>query len=94
MAEWQPIETAPMDGTYVLALVNAPGVTPAVAKWETYPEGLGSTPRSQWRIREAEDFGTDDEWREDWIEARYEPTHWMPLPKPPLMTEEPHDGPL
>lgn len=59
--EWQPIESAPKDGTDML-VCWCRGGTMAVACW----------------------------WSDGWYEAnddiRYvsEPTHWMPLPNPPV----------
>jgi hypothetical protein len=73
VSEWQPIETAPRDGTRILALVSEvgghltgrmfsvwhEGVTPSGFNhgWAVYP-GFG---------------GVDDNWF----------SHWMPLPEPP-----------
>lgn len=65
---WQPIETAPKDGTWVLGVVsgihhNGEHYIPAVVHWDN---GLWT---------ENETAGSDDE---DW-----HLTHWMPLPLPP-----------
>lgn len=70
MSEWQPIETAPKDGTQVL-ITDGTGLC-AVASWEDYAaelyDGVG------WR--DAGDMG--------WGGTVYHaPTHWMPLPSPP-----------
>jgi hypothetical protein len=69
MSEWQPIETAPRDGTDVLVYVPKPHwhypppATPGVFEaWYGY---------GKWKI-DTDDNGT-------WVE----PTHWMPLPSPP-----------
>ena len=67
---WQPIETAPKDGTNIL-LCKAP-FTALVGRFD---DDLGWV-----------DFDEDeDALREVWIEegTEYEPTHWMPLPSPP-----------
>jgi hypothetical protein len=73
--DWQPIETAPKDGTYVL--LSGDGHV-SVGKWE---EDSGRTliagdppywspyDHSYW------DRLIDDSW--------FAPTHWMPLPAPP-----------
>lgn len=79
MSEWQPIETAPKDGTEVLIGggffdwdgsygedVPHTGVT--IASWQ-YRHGA-----KQWRGNAC---GGYDEYY--W----YNPTHWMPLPKSP-----------
>jgi len=79
MADWQPIETAPKDGTEVLLWGPYCGC-PATAQWTgkawaAYWDG--------WRVVEyMSDFGTD--YREFDM-----PTHWMPLPEPPTSLNEP-----
>ena len=72
-AKWQPIETAPRDGTRVM-LGNAAGVW--VADWiPVYRTGY--RPDDPWHSA----LLNHDHIRES---ARYEaPTHWMPLPPPP-----------
>ena len=75
---WQPIETAPKDGTKIL--VWADGYEwPEVVLYEDYPpadqEEIGE--RGFWRYAEdlmadATESCDDDEW-----------THWQPLPEPP-----------
>lgn len=67
MNEWQPIETAPKDGTFVLCcdlitpFRNQPPIM-FVGRWD--PEHHG------W---------CDKPWHQD----RFTPTHWQPLPEPP-----------
>lgn len=56
MSEWQPIETAPRDGTIILSFDTSAGIPIDLAHW------LNGT------------------WRDD----GGEPTHWMPLPSPPV----------
>jgi hypothetical protein len=71
--DWQPIETAPRDGTRVdLWGINR----------------LRYDRRGERIVNVAWGFVTD--WmgtkREDWQHGRgedFEPTHWMPLPRPP-----------
>lgn len=64
---WQPIDTAPQDGTYVLVVEGRSRSDDSVmiASWG------GSGPDSSGRMWFAEGIG--------WLS----PTHWMPLPKPP-----------
>ena len=80
--QWQPIETAPKDGTEIIG-----------AAWYKYGdfsahiEGpwtiafYGGKWQSSWDGSEVvnymSDFGTD------YKEPELEPTHWMPLPNPP-----------
>lgn len=72
--EWRTIDSAPKDGTWILAIVAGdwkPGVpyAPNVVKWGTSAD-WGGWP-SGWL---AEDDG-------ELIAAHF--THWMPLPNPP-----------
>jgi len=88
MSKWQPIETAPRDGTRILAW------TPEghdIVWWSDLNRDLPQEPGNNpgwwgfcWhtvpgRTRE-HGFGVDD----DYIwPAQNQPTHWMPLPEPP-----------
>lgn len=70
MSEWQPIETAPMDGTPILCVVKGiyeptgEPFHPDVAHWDG----------DEWTGTNCE---VDNE------RNTYQPTHWMPLPEPP-----------
>jgi hypothetical protein len=82
MTEWQPIETAPKDGTSILVHNNvAPGCKDGVADecW------AGNTDVAAWWADERGGEGA-------WIcymskvldpELHFTPTHWMPMPSPP-----------
>ena len=84
--QWQPIETAPRDGTRVLLCVV--GHIPSVAWLEEKPDGIPYSPRQwKWRNVDAADFDSDAVFYEHWLEHFYEPTHWMPLPPPPSETD-------
>jgi hypothetical protein len=74
MNEWQPIETAPKDGTYVLTVVA--GYVPCVYRWHEYNGVAKFGP-------DAEDFAEEDHFIKMWDEVLYSPTHWMPLPEAP-----------
>lgn len=69
MIEWQPIETAPKDGTEILAF------DPVADKCDVcYMQ------RSRiWSTQSDGEYGPDD----DEFQAT-RATHWMPLPKPPV----------
>lgn len=70
MMHWQPIETAPKDGSHVLAWRSG-WDRPAWVRWV-------------WNPRVGREFWNDaDEWDAYELESE-PPTHWMPLPDPPL----------
>ena len=68
MTEWQPIETAPKDGTPVLL-------------WPFAPQDFwaGYAPQEVCLGFNALDEG----WFNPEQRCAFEPTHWMPLPAPP-----------
>ena len=65
---WQPIETAPKDGTNVL-LINRKG-NQAAGLWMNSLLGVG------WYLRGGNQPDT-------FFNDHHGPTHWMPLPPPP-----------
>jgi len=65
--DWQPIETAPKDGTLVLVFEASQGVAVACQNGETWYLDV------PWN---APDLSQD-------FSMYYAPTHWMPLPPPP-----------
>ena len=76
MTEWQPIETAPKDGTPMLLFYPILGV--CFGCWDH----IGT---ADWWI--ADSVGEDPSgWRCPYQEDDMEPTHWMPLPAPPKET--------
>jgi len=66
--QWQPIETAPKDGTEVLVWCEHHG-TAYLAIFENH------FPNQGWFCADAYPDG--------WTELCVDPTHWMPLPEPP-----------
>ena len=73
---WQPIETAPKDGTSVLVYPPTHGnKTASIATWET--DKYARKPRPYWR--------RDDDFGQHSISREKPPTHWMPLPPAPDM---------
>lgn len=70
---WQPIETAPKDGAWVLA---ARGVIPYVTAWDDGEEIWFTFNRGYESVREKHEGLKGVVW---------EPTHWMPLPEPPAI---------
>ena len=74
MDNWQPIETAPKDGTLILAVDARNQDSHAVV----YYEELYSKSNYVWCM-----IGTDDTFHRD----RF--THWMPLPAQPTQETKP-----
>lgn len=75
---WQPIETAPKDGTVVLLFGTWAGEIAGVDDAKTVDIGY-------WRGGSS-DYDGDDWWRlstGDAYSCWMKPTHWMPLPEPP-----------
>ncbi len=66
MPGWQPISTAPKDGTPILAFMPA------------YYQGKGGQHVVIWM-----DYSDRPGWYSH-IVGVHEPTHWMPLPMPPI----------
>jgi hypothetical protein len=71
MADWQPIETAPKDGTRIL-LWDTDEVV--IAKWDDISMGGAEG----WQITVVNMLSGLKHY-----EAAFNPTHWMPLPEPP-----------
>lgn len=70
MTEWQPIETAPKDGTVILAYRKDAGIFEA--HYVSPAEMIASDDEKlAWFTTDGEDLTNDL------------PTHWQPLPKPP-----------
>lgn len=70
---WQPTETAPRDGTYIL--LYAKGYY-AIATWMEC--SLDTEPGKRWVISTVDCMGEPH--GQDIV---LNPTHWMPLPEPP-----------
>lgn len=72
MDSWQPIETAPKDGTVIDLWDGHYGVRVTNARWDHH-YWLNGVPQGE------KSWGRDD--RDGPFCAK--PTHWMPLPTPP-----------
>ncbi len=78
---WQPISTAPKDGTWVLLAggtchqeYHGDDNRPVVGQWTDYLNGRTSPKYERWQFA----------WYEGGYDGTYDnPTHWMPLPPPP-----------
>jgi hypothetical protein len=69
MSEWQPIETAPKDGTRFIAGVAGTEDVAICSRHD--PGGAARNPRHHYECWLVEFSG------------RHQPTHWMPMPAPP-----------
>jgi hypothetical protein len=71
MTDWQPIETAPKDGTNILLWCPLPGSGYAIVGiCHTTTRANGDKVPVWLDAYEGEDI--------------YQPSHWMPLPEPPI----------
>lgn len=82
--EWQPIETAPRDGSQLLLMTTRGH---SIGAWNSRPRGPGISGGIQspgWVAYtdgyEIDDAGWDT--GTDYVKS-IDPTHWMPLPPPP-----------
>jgi hypothetical protein len=89
LVNWQPIETAPKDGSKILVYLACAPSQREWDAWHIYLERytIGFWLHDKWKSIETKDCGTmgSDEtgWMEDIVPIDIEPTHWMPLPEPP-----------
>jgi hypothetical protein len=72
---WQPIKTAPKDGTKILAVI--PGFLVSTAWW--FPD------YQKWMTTDAEDYPDIDSWEATVADTEYLPEYWMPLPEAPSL---------
>jgi len=82
--QWQPIETAPKDGTEILGFNEDNGGI-FLARYTCLADFLSDT--------ELERYDEEKQFRDDWFHADFVcggllegdeiPTHWQPLPEPP-----------
>ena len=76
---WQPIETAPKDGTSIL--ISEEGHPYVMqASWEPWDYAHDQSD-CYWRCGRQGAKGYDDS-------GSMDPTHWMPLPQPPSPSQE------
>jgi hypothetical protein len=83
--EWQPIETAPKDGTSILI---------AGGTFDTNDEAYGNMPFegvsiARWRLSMIGDHWQGEDCQAHDVWYVHKPTHWMPLPSRPTKGETP-----
>jgi hypothetical protein len=81
---WQPIETAPKDGTYILLRLNLKSAFPLSVGRYVRPVKVGD----EWAGGVARMVSPDrtdgwHTWNNRQIKERHLPTHWVPLPPCP-----------
>ena len=68
MSEWQPIKTAPKDGSKILVYLPPREKSDGSGVWDAvYTVSHWYAPGRYW-----------------WDHSMSKPTHWMPLPAPPI----------
>lgn len=87
MTDWQPIETAPKDGSEILGYRDDCGAL--LMRWTSLGEFLTES--------ELSEYDEETTYQEDWFYADFicggrlendqAPTHWMPLPPPPELDQ-------
>lgn len=78
MTDWQPIETAPKDGTTVLLAYKDELLIGWYQDEQRIRHGQVISSTKKWT-----GYGVFDRIYPSTSEPPPEPTHWMPLPKPP-----------
>lgn len=76
---WQPISTAPKDGTHVLLAIR--GEKRTVLNWR------GKRVVAGYFQAQGHDWMVEGNWAKL---NGVKPTHWLPLPSPPSMKDEGH----
>lgn len=77
MSKWQPIETAPKNGSFIMLSGRYCDV-PVFARWGVLPRSwIASTEHYEVNGNASIDDTVDDQIKAGYI------THWMPLPDPP-----------
>jgi len=76
-SQWRPIETAPKDGTRIMACVV--GFAVSIAHFDKEV--------NKWLAVDDDEFDDVEQWDSYCRNTFYEPTHWKPLPTPPQGSE-------
>lgn len=80
MSEWQPIETAPRDGTKILAHCQPTHIETGKPMSFSYISVIWWRGENFWK--------SQWKWRHALNDSTAEPIHWMPLPDPPATPKE------
>lgn len=90
--KWQPIATAPKDGTEIIGIF-----------WKQYHVDKKPTIHGPWTVAfrdgkwmaswgDARVLHSEGWWGTEYEEAPLDPTHWMPLPEPPAQDHDEDDA--
>ncbi len=71
--EWQPIETAPKDGTVIILCESGYRDSIRASFWRQDGDGF------PWKFLDPD----SETFLNGWLGDHRGPTHWMPLPEPP-----------
>jgi hypothetical protein len=92
---WQPIETAPKDGTAFQAIIPGHGADNVLC-WSYGLMNSDGNDCGAWTF--ASDQEPPDDWTDGWCwdvnedgVPSTQPTHWMPLPPPPTLADSDGD---
>lgn len=87
MSTWQPIETAPKNGSRIIIAWQ---LEQGTGEWEQRMAFWDPSHSLQWN-KETETNEIIGAWTDDAVESwwyeetkEYHPTHWMPCPTPPV----------
>lgn len=84
MTDWQPIETAPKDGTTIIAARFRRGQFVQAAWWQKEFEAWVTSVR---QMVMAAGYTIDGQSHQLHSPNIVEPTHWIPFPDPPAMNK-------
>ena len=85
---WQPIETAPKDGTEILLWREDCGqFIGAYTSYDAYASERECEELDEASLFQKDWFGAGIPWGMERMEGSDVPTHWMPLPPPPAIDQ-------
>lgn len=80
---WQPIVTAPKDGTEVIVGVDIATVWVTRGAWYRSAEEVKRIESLGWDADDVGWWSYKHSITQEKLEGIYEPTHWLPMPEPP-----------